>query len=836
MTSSRDLKVAILTSHPIQYHSPWFRALAKEVDLEVFFAHRQSAADQGKAGFGVPFDWDVDLLSGYKHRFLKNVSSNPGVCHYSGCDTPEIREVLRGLRSTEHGPRTTDRFDAFIVTGWYLKSYLQAVRACRHAGIPVLVRGDSQLQTPRSAIKRLLMEFRQRWLLRQFDGFLTVGKRNREYLEHYGARADRIFFAPHFVDNEWFAGKAAKVRARRSEVRRQWGADDGTFVALFVGKFIEKKRPADLLRALATVNSQSPTLNFLAVFIGSGDLENALRGEAEQLNVKARFDGFKNQTELPTSYASADALVLPSDGGETWGLVVNEAMACGLPAIVSDAVGCAADLIEEGRTGFTFPCGDSSQLAERLATLATMKQKGHDFTHALAEKMHAYSVQAAVAGTIQAVNTLARARRLAAKAGARTEADVPLTEARPASAHALPRLDHCRVLVLFGGIGMHGSERGNIEVFRCLAQLGLKARFVTHRQWGHLHIQPELDRLGFEWTTAPFGPNLSWKLLGLDFFRMVWGLLVTNWIFWREVRRWRPTHLHTPDARYVFYCTPAILLSRTPLIYRLGDAPAVHNVVHRTIWRLVKRRTSFFVCNSRYVHETVGPSPGKPKRSTIIHSALPARAECSNPVPADSWPGALKLVFIGQIREQKGVPVLVETVRALLNRDRNVTLWLAGDYSWRNPMAERMIAELKAEGLDSKIQFLGYVENIPSLLNSSELHVCPSVCQEALANVVLEAKAAGIPSVVFPNGGLPEMIEHKVDGYICPDSSVEALLEGISYFLDHPDERKRAGGAARRSLEEKFGEDRFKRQWAEVFLASFKQQYRGRVSGVVIYE
>jgi len=399
MTSKRDLKVAILTSHPIQYQAPWFRELTKVLNLQVFFCHRQSAVEQGKAGFGVAFDWDVDLLSGYRYHFLKNVSPHPGVNRFSGCDTPEIEEIVRR-------PQTTDRFDAIIVTGWYLKSYLQAVRASRHAGIPVLVRGDSQLQTPRSALKRLLMEFRQRWLLRQFDGFLTVGKRNREYLEHYGARPDRIFFAPHFVDNEWFAGKAEKVRGQRSEVRRQWGADDGTFVVLFVGKFIEKKRPADLLRALATLNSQPPTLNFIAVFVGSGDLEKALRREAEQLNVKARFDGFKNQTELPTAYASADALVLPSDGGETWGLVVNEAMACGLPPVVSDAVGCAPDLIEEGKTGFTFRCGDNAELAERLGTLTIIQRRGHDFTRELAEKLHSYSVEAAVAGTMHAVESI----------------------------------------------------------------------------------------------------------------------------------------------------------------------------------------------------------------------------------------------------------------------------------------------------------------------------------------------------------------------------------------------------------------------------------------------
>jgi len=122
----------------------------------------------------------------------------------------------------------------------------------------------------------------------------------------------------------------------------------------------------------------------------------------------ATFAGFKNQSELPACYVAADCLVLPSDGGETWGLVVNEAMACGLPAIVSDAAGCAPDLIDEGETGFTFPVGDTTQLAGRLAVLLEMKQRGHDFGPTLAEKTQIYSVESAVNGTLKAVDALAR--------------------------------------------------------------------------------------------------------------------------------------------------------------------------------------------------------------------------------------------------------------------------------------------------------------------------------------------------------------------------------------------------------------------------------------------
>ena len=432
------MHLGILTSHPIQYQAPWFRALAKICDLEVFFAHRQTASEQGKAGFGVEFEWDVDLLSGYKHTFIKNISASPGVECFSGCDTPAIGEIIRSKRAEASG-REVKRFDAFIVCGWYLKCYRQAIRGCRAADVPVLVRGDSQLGTPRSWPKRLVMEVRQRWLLRQFDGFLTVGQRNREYLEHFGARPETIFFIPHFVDNEWFSAKAETAKKRKADIRNQWGASENTLVILFVGKFQRIKRPGDILRAMSLMSSQEPnvgeltpdgnhqlpiasesvecqlginkqSLNFMAVFVGSGELEEDLRLSAEKLGVHARFAGFKNQSELPAYYVAADVLVLSSES-ETWGLVVNEAMACGLPAIVSDAVGCAPDLIEEGKTGFTFKLGNTAELADNLSMLANMKLTGHDFAPALKEKMRVYSLQNAVLSTMLALQQLVINRR-----------------------------------------------------------------------------------------------------------------------------------------------------------------------------------------------------------------------------------------------------------------------------------------------------------------------------------------------------------------------------------------------------------------------------------------
>jgi glycosyltransferase involved in cell wall biosynthesis len=341
------MRLGFLVSHPIQYYAPIFRELAKQCDLTIYFAHRQTGKGQASAGFGVAFDWDVDLLSGYRSRFLANIARRPSTDHFGGCDTPGIGQEIAG-----------GRFDAFVVPGWGLRSYLQAVRACRRARVPVMVRGDSQLPGKRSAVVRLVKALAYPQMMRRFDGYLYVGKRSRAYFEHYGARPSRLFFAPHCVDNDAFGSATRASRASGDRTR-----------LLFAGKLIERKRPLDLIRAAALLQGRGARVE--VAFAGSGELEAELERAAKEAGLEAVFHGFVNQSALPATYAAADVLVLPSDTRETWGLVVNEAMACGLPAVVSDAVGCGPDLVEEGATGAIFPLGDVAALADAIGrTLA----------------------------------------------------------------------------------------------------------------------------------------------------------------------------------------------------------------------------------------------------------------------------------------------------------------------------------------------------------------------------------------------------------------------------------------------------------------------------------
>lgn len=382
------VRLGVLTSHPIQYQAPLFRELARRLDLQVFFAHRQSAREQAEAGYGVAFDWDLDLLAGYSHIFLVNRARQPGVGRFSGCDTPEIGQRIR-----------SGGFDAFLVTGWHLKCYWQAVATCRRAGVPVMVRGDSQLLTPRNPIKRRLKAIVYPWLLRRFDAALYVGKRNRDYLLHYGVVEERLFFAPHCVDAAFFANAA--VQSDRSVTRAAWGIAGTGVAVLFAGRLVDFKRPADLLEALAPLREQG--CDVTAVFAGEGEKRSALESLGQRLGVPVVFLGFQNQSALPAVYAAADVLVLPSSGAETWGLVVNEALACGTPCVVSDACGCAPDMIVPGVTGETFAVGDVTGLAAALARALCLQRA----SPALLAQSENYGVAVAADGVVEACRWLA---------------------------------------------------------------------------------------------------------------------------------------------------------------------------------------------------------------------------------------------------------------------------------------------------------------------------------------------------------------------------------------------------------------------------------------------
>jgi glycosyltransferase involved in cell wall biosynthesis len=377
------MRLALVTSHPVQYYTPLFRTLARHVDLMVFFAHRATGVDQAKAGFGVAFDWDIELLAGYDYKFLQNVATRPGLDHFLGCNTPEIASQLKARQ-----------FDAVVLQGWYLRSFIQALVAAKCQGLAVIARGDSHLDTPRSWLKRGIKSGVFPSFLKLFDAALYVGERSRSYWIRYGFPSTRLFFSPHCVDDGWFASRVTPNG--RAELRARLGIRDQTKVVLFAGKLVPFKRPLDTIAACALLKAHERDICLLVA--GAGPLEGEIMSAAQSAGICIKMLGFCNQTEMPQVYAASDVLVLPSDGHETWGLVANEALACGLPVALSDAVGSAIDLAADGSAGYVFTMADIAALAQAVGELLDNPR----LPDAIAKKSAQYSVNRAVEGILQA--------------------------------------------------------------------------------------------------------------------------------------------------------------------------------------------------------------------------------------------------------------------------------------------------------------------------------------------------------------------------------------------------------------------------------------------------
>lgn len=354
-------KLAIITSHPIQYYAPFFCYLVAEhsFSIKVFYLWDFGINKQIDEGFNQPIQWDIPLLTGYDYEFVPNVSHNPGTHHFWGLKNPLLLE-----RVMIYNP------DAVLLMSYNYASLYNFIWRWNCSQAPLLFRGDSHRLVLKTSAKEWLRHKFISLIYRRFSACLYVGKANYDYFRQHGVSSKRLFFSPHAVDNDRFFAQAEEAVHQATAWKKELGIPENHLVILFAGKFEEKKRPVDLLQAFLQANLSQVSL----LFVGAGLLESELRRSSEVTSLTKianhphiYFAPFQNQTLMPRTYAAADLVVLPSYGSwETWGLVINEAMCMSRAVIASTHVGCAQDLIQPYRNGLIFPAGDVSALATCL--------------------------------------------------------------------------------------------------------------------------------------------------------------------------------------------------------------------------------------------------------------------------------------------------------------------------------------------------------------------------------------------------------------------------------------------------------------------------------------
>ena len=365
--------LAVLTTHPIQYQIPLWKELSArgKVPLRVFYMSDLGLMPRFDPGFKRPLAWDIDLLEGYDHEFLNVWTGSSQESFFWLSLKSDFKRILN-----DHSIRV------LWIQGWQVAAYWQAAWAANRAGVELWLRGETNIRSNRTGFLKGMKRIALRRLFDRVDRFLFVGEANRKFYLSQGVSEERMISAPYGVDNARFAEQAYRIRDKRKILRKKWCIPENAFCFLFVGKLIPKKRPGDLVSAVRHLETEALKQPLHILFVGTGDLEHELRQSCaiafdKEIHFggaqapKASFVGFLNQTEVSQAYVAADCLVLPSEATETWGLVVNEAMASGLPCITSDACGCVEDLILPICPQLSYPVGDISRLQHAMKIAMT---------------------------------------------------------------------------------------------------------------------------------------------------------------------------------------------------------------------------------------------------------------------------------------------------------------------------------------------------------------------------------------------------------------------------------------------------------------------------------
>ena len=365
-----------------------------------------------------------------------------------------------------------------------------------------------------------------------------------------------------------------------------------------------------------------------------------------------------------------------------------------------------------------------------------------------------------------------------------------------------------RIVALFGPRVFFGQERANVEALASLHAQGCEVLCaVRHENWTELvELRNELSARGLSWKKFHYIdiPRKGWILRTV--LRNPYAFVRANMEMISTIRRFRASHIHAFNPFYFLNFLPAIIFSRVPIVYRCGDEPAQHNRLWRFIWKSICKRADHFVADSKFIRDRLLLFNINPQKVSIIYSPAPQRPRAAGAEIPESTRSdkAFRFMYAGQLTPEKGADVLVEAFSRICTKFTCSHLLIAGrisDWSgddWARALRDRVASD---RDLLHRAHFLGWVENVPDLMRQCHVHVCPSMWEEPYGLVVVEAKSAGVPSIVFPSGGLKELIEHGVNGWITRSKTADELSDALEYYLRNPEIAKEQGRNARKSLD-----------------------------------
>lgn len=379
-----NYNIAILSSHPIQYKAPLFKAISNNsnISLIVYF--------QNKIGINTSIydkdlkkdiKWDIPLLEGYDYEFLNNKFS-----------------IFKKLLQSRH--------DCILISSYSKLSSWLAFLAAYLSGTKIIFRGEADPLQKKSAFKSVFKKITITPFLKNIDAILYSFELNKQYYKNFGVPEEKLFFFPCAVDTERFQNTLSDFKKERNKLRQGFGIKENDFVIGFTGKLIKRKRPFDLLKSFRNINKKDLSIegNIHLLYVGSGKLENNLKSFVEEKNIKnVHFAGFKNQSELPYYYNIMDLFVLPSKKDPS-PKVLNEAMSFSLPIITTNKVGTAPDMIVGEGVGVAVEVGNIDQIKDNILKIINNDDLRSDFKNNALKATDKWSFEEDVNGLIEAIN------------------------------------------------------------------------------------------------------------------------------------------------------------------------------------------------------------------------------------------------------------------------------------------------------------------------------------------------------------------------------------------------------------------------------------------------
>jgi glycosyltransferase involved in cell wall biosynthesis len=385
----------IFETHPIQYKAPIYQRLEqlRPGSFKVIYGTDGSMRDGFDKEFGRKVTWDAPLLDGYPHEVLNN-QKGAALDNFYSLSGKGILKLLQ--KEKPRAVLVAPFLFAFDVTAFFCAALLR---------IPVWIRVETQDEAlVRTKWKGDVRSAFYWCAYKLVSHAFFIGLLNRDHLGRHGIKVENMSFAPYASPLAFPADVATKQKLRDT-TRAKLGLQPDDLVLLFSGKLIEKKNPGLILTALSLVPAEMQK-RVRVVFVGSGELEPELRREAEKFPGQVQFAGFINQSEMPAYYLAADVLVLPSRRmGETWGLVVNEALTAGCGVIMTGSVGSSIDF-RQGENVRIIPDNSVNACAQAIIGLAKMP-RSFDWSEKL---LAPYTIEAAAQAIAAKIDTLPSSR------------------------------------------------------------------------------------------------------------------------------------------------------------------------------------------------------------------------------------------------------------------------------------------------------------------------------------------------------------------------------------------------------------------------------------------